>query len=306
MVKSKQFLLSGIYALACLSAKANFATAADNGLITKFVEAEACDDRELTDDTKTAENRAVDKASISAVKLSGIVQARHPELTASALDIIAYRIIDEYMLNATHKVTISDDSHVCVKLKATVEMTPDELDKLITEYKNSEPTEFQASEIADKINENTTFKANTLQDKKLLFIDNMMMWNGEETDHYHDFLYGLFSSSDYFYVTDAPDAKDYADYIVSPSLSRSVVDKIDKEHHKMQMVVEIAVTSSRDADFDGLGIQQNHFILFPADKNEQEIADTLIRKLLTRAANEAVGKLNSYLSKQIEDNLRKN
>ena len=74
----------------------------------------------------------------------------------------------------------------------------------------------------------------------------------------------------------------------------------------MQMVVEIAVTSSRDTDFDGLGIQQNHFILFAADKNEQGIADTLIRKLLRRAANEATNKLNSYLSKQIENNLRKN
>lgn len=289
-----------------MSAKANFATAADNEILTRFVEAEACDDRQPNDDKKTAENRAVDKASISAVKLSGLIQSRYPGLTASALDIISYRIIDEYMLNVKHEVTIDDDSHVCVKLKATVEIMPDELAGLVRDYKNSEPQEFQAAEVAEKVNENTSFKANKLQDRKLLYIENMTMWNGEVTDHYQDFLTGLFSGSDYFYVTDAPDARDYADYIVSPSLSQAVVDRIDNEHHKMKINIELAVTSSHDAEFSGIGVSQNHFILFAADKDEQEIADTLVRKLLTRAAGEAVQKLDKYISKTIEDKFRNN
>ena len=305
MVK-KHLFLYGICALACLSAKANFASAADNEIITRFVNAEACDDKQPSDDKKTAENRAVDKASIAAVKLSGIIQNRYPGLTASALDIISYRIIDEYMLNVKHDVTIDDDSHVCVKLNATVEIMPDELAGLVRDYKNSEPAEFLAAEVAEKVNENTAFKANRLQDKKLLYIENMTMWNGDVTDHYQEFLTGLFSSSDYFYVTDAPDAKDYADYIVSPSLAQAVVDRIDNEHRKMKINIELAVTSMHDAEFSGIGVSQNHFILFAADKDEQEIADTLVRKLLTRAASEASQKLDKHISQEIEDKFRNN
>lgn len=300
MVKFNQILLCSVCALVCLSAKANFSYAEDNEPITRFIKADACDDRQLTDDKQTAENRAVDKASIAAVKLSGIIQKYYPNLTASALDIISYRIIDDYMLDVNHRVTISDDSHVCVNVSATVEIMPEDLDKLIVEYRNSEATEFQAAEIADEVNENTSFKADTLQDKRLIYIENMSMWNGETTNHYYDYLSGLFSHSDYFYVTDAQNAQEFADYVISPSLSYAKVERIDKQHHKMQMVVEIAVTSPHDSDFAGLGVKQNHFILFAADKNEQEIADVLIRKLIKRASGEITEKLNNYLSEKIE------
>lgn len=300
MVKFKTVLAGSICAAAVLLPTEN-TQAVENEVITRFVTADACDERQPTDDKQTAENRAVDKASMFAVKLSGIVQKLHPELSASALDIISYRIIDEYLLNAQHRVTIADETHVCVNLEATVEIMPQDIHKLVEEYKNSDATEIQTSEIADQINDSTSFKANTLQDKKLIYINPMSMWNGEDTNHYKDLLNGLLSHSDYFYITDN---KDTADYIITPSLSRAEVNKIDKDHHKMQMLVELTAESNHDNNFEPINIKQNHFILFPANKNEQEVADTLIRKLLSRASSEISNKIDKYLSFKIEKDSR--
>lgn len=300
MVKFKTVLAGSICAAAVLLPTEN-TQAAENEVITRFVTADACDERQPTDDKQTAENRAVDKASMFAVKLSGIVQKLHPELSASALDIISYRIIDEYLLNAQHRVTIADETHVCVNLEATVEIMPQDIHKLVEEYKNSDATEIQTSEIADQINDSTSFKANTLQDKKLIYINPMSMWNGEDTNHYKDLLNGLLSHSDYFYITDN---KDTADYIITPSLSRAEVNKIDKDHHKMQMLVELTAESNHDNNFEPINIKQNHFILFPANKNEQEVADTLIRKLLSRATSEISNRIDKYLSFKIEKDSR--
>lgn len=300
MVKFKTVLAGSICAAAVLLPTEN-TQAAENEVITRFVTADACDERQPTDDKQTAENRAVDKASMFAVKLSGIVQKLHPELSASALDIISYRIIDEYLLNAQHRVTIADETHVCVNLEATVEIMPQDIHKLVEEYKNSDATEIQTSEIADQINVSTSFKANTLQDKKLIYINPMSMWNGEDTNHYKDLLNGLLSHSDYFYITDN---KDTADYIITPSLSRAEVNKIDKDHHKMQMLVELTAESNHDNNFEPINIKQNHFILFPANKNEQEVADTLIRKLLSRATSEISNRIDKYLSFKIEKDSR--
>ena len=300
VVKLKTMLAGGL-CVATMVVPTKGSLAAEDEIITQFVTADACDDRQPTDDKQTAENRATDKACMAAVKLSGIIQKLHPELSASALDIISYRIIDEYLLNVQHNVTIADETHVCVNVKATVEVMPQDIHKLVEEYKNSDATEIQASEIADNINDTTSFKANTLQDKKLLFINPMNMWNGEDTDHYKDLLGGLMSHSDYFYVTDNNST---ADYIVTPSLARAEVNKIDKDHHKMQVLLELTAEAKNDNDFEPITVRQNHFILFDATKNEQEIADTLIRKLLSRATSELSKKLDRYLSLKIEKNSR--
>ncbi|MCQ2735001.1 MAG: hypothetical protein MJ212_03510 [Alphaproteobacteria bacterium] len=300
MVNFRKILTGGICAAAILTPTEK-ALATEDEIITRFVTADACDERQPTDDKQTAENRAIDKASMAAIKLSGIVQKIHPELSASALDIISYRIIDEYLLNTQHRVTISDDTHICVNLEATVEITTQDIHKLVEEYQNSDATELQTSEIAEQINDDTSFKANTLQDKKLVYIAPMTIWNGEDTNHYTELLNNLLSHSDYFYITDN---KDTADYTITPSLSSAKVDKIDQEHHKMQMLIELTVESRHDDGFEPINTKQNHFILFPATKNEQEIADTLITKLLSRATTEISNKIDRYLSLKIEKQSR--
>ncbi|MBR1756769.1 MAG: hypothetical protein IJ738_05665 [Alphaproteobacteria bacterium] len=273
------------------------AHSASYGIISQDITADACDDRQQNDDTKTSENRAVDKAGLTAIKTAGFIQKIYPDLSASALDLIAYRIIDEYMLGQTHKITLEDAGRVCIKLNAAVELTTEELAHLVEEYKNNDTTDAQVTEVAEEITEQTTFKPRSLDDKKLLYIRNISFWNGEETNHYKDLLTGLFSNSKYFYVTD--DEK-LADFTVTPRLKRAEVDEIDRQNHKMQMQIELETISRTQEDFSPLTEQQNHFILFAADKNEQEIADNLLRKLLIQAAKEMSGKIDRFEAKRIE------
>ena len=138
-----------------------------------------------------------------------------------------------------------------------------------------------------------------MKDKKLVYIENMKFWDDTDTNHYTDFLKEKFSHSDYYFVTDD---KNLADFVIEPALTRAEVDKIDDTNHKMQMVVVLQTTAQHNADFKPLKQEQNHFVLFAADKDEQQMADNLIMKLLTRAAADANGKINRFLQDELEKN----
>ena len=269
----------------------------ENGIIAQSVSADACDDRLADDDTQTAENRAADKAALSAVKLSGIIQRHAPDLSANAIDVVAYRIIDEYMINKAHAVKLADGNRVCVKLVADVEMTSADLDKLVEEYEDSEAPAEQIADVVKTVGENTTLKPQSLEDKKLLYIKKMVFWNGNETNHYKDLLIGLFSNSEYFYVTD--DAS-IADFVLTPRLSEAVVDELDVKNHKMQIAVELEVVMPNVSATVPFNEKQKHSILFASDKDEQVLADELVRKLLTKAAKEMSRKVDYYSAKELE------
>lgn len=260
------------------------------------VEADACDDRQSGDDMQTALNRAIDKASLSAVKLSGIVQKRSDKIYASVLDVISYHIIDNYLFDVEHEVTYEDAKRVCVKLKGNVAIPTNELDSLINEYRNSLTPESLA-EISEDVKQNTSFKPDKLSEKKLVYINNMHFWDESETNHYNEEIAHLFDNNEYFLLTDK---KEMSDFIITPNLKKAEVDKIDNTHNKMQMVLSMDITSDKITDFSPINDVQNHFILFSVDKEEQEIADDLIKKLLKKSAFGTTQKLENAISDQLK------
>lgn len=267
-------------------------------LISKNITASACDDKKVEDDVKTAENRAIDKACLAAVKLSAVIQNKYPDLNSEALDVISYRIIDDYLTDTTHEITYNNKTRVCVKITSRLKINAEELENLVTEYKSSTPPAEQIAKVAEKVIEDTTLKPETPDEKKLLFIDDMYFWDGNKTPHYAKHLADLFSKSEYFYVTDN---KDVADFIVKPNLLRAEVDEIDEEHRKMQITVALEVSAPYLSDFSEISVQQNHFILFAAEKDEQEIADNLIKKLLVKAAEDVSARVDKYSAKALEN-----
>ena len=266
------------------------------GIISQSVSGDACDDRLADDGEQTAKNRAIDKAGLAAIKLSGIIQRNYPDLSANAIDTIAYRIIDEYMVNTAHAVKLSDADRVCVKFMADVEMTTDDMEKLVEEYKDSDAPAEQIAEVVKQVEENTTLKPQKLEDKKLLYIKKMIFWNGNETSHYEDLLTGLFSNSEYFYVTED---KSVADFVLTPRLSEAVVDELDAKNHKMQVTIEMEAVSPM-GNTAPIIEKQKHFVLFASDKDEQKLADDLVRKLLTKASKEMSRKIDKYLANELE------
>lgn len=260
------------------------------------VEADACDDRQSDDDKETALNRAIDKASLSAVKLSGIIQKQNDKIYASVLDVISYHIIDNYLFDVEHEVTYDDAKRVCVKVKGNVAIPTDELNSLIEEYKSSMTPESLA-EISENVKQNVAFKPNKLSERKLVYINNMRFWDGSQTDHYAEEIKKLFDDNEYFFITDK---KDTADFVITPVLEKAQVDKINDSNHKMQMILNTEIVSDKISGFNKASNVQNHFILFSADKDEQEIADDLIKKLLKKSAFGTAGKIEEVIQNHLK------
>lgn len=301
MVKGKTLFLSAVFGVGLWTINSGSAQAqtADEDVLFLPVSADACDDRQADDDKKTAENRAIDMASLNAIKTEGFLQKRYPKLSLEALDLVSYRIIDEYLIDVEHQVTHDDDQRVCIKLNATVEITTEELDLLAKEYKGINAfAESEMAEVAEQAQNSIQIEPQNINQQKLVYIAPMNFFDGTDTDHYTPYLTDLFSHSKYFFVTD--DLK-IADYVITPNLSSAEVSAIDAKNNRMQMVVELDTAAPTIQDFMPLSEQQNHFILFAADKDEQEVADKLIQKLLQRAAAATCSKLEKHLQKQIED-----
>lgn len=302
VIKKKYALLAAVSIL-CLNAFSASAESADEDILFQQVTADACDDRQTDDDKKTAENRAVDMASLTAIKTAGFLQQRYPDLSMEALDFISYRIIDEYLIDVEHKITHDDDERVCIKLSATVEISPQELNDLAQEYRNIDtvaPEEIE--EVVEQAQNSIKIEPQNINQQKLLYIAPMAFFDGSDTTHYASFLTDSFSHSKYFFVTD--DLK-IADYVITPRLTHAEVNALDKNNNKMYMTVELDTAAPTAHDFIPISEQQNHFILFSTDKDEQEVADTMLKKLLQRAAAATCSKLEKYIQKQLEDKIFK-
>ena len=266
------------------------------------VEADACDERQSGDDSQTALNRAIDKASLIAVKTSGIIQKQSDKIYASVLDVISYHIIDNYLFDIEHKVTYDDAKRVCVKVKANVAIPTDELNSLINEYRNT-MTPDTIAEVSEDVKQNTAFKPDKLSEKKLVYVNDMRFWNDEQTNHYAKDIKKLFDDNEYFFITDK---KDTADFLITPVLQKATVDKIDNSNYKMQMILNMEITSDKISGFEKLSDIQNHFILFPAEEDEQKVADDLIKKLLKKSAFSSTKKIETAIQNQlIAENVRK-
>lgn len=275
---------------------------ADEDMLVRKIEADACDERLAGDDLQTAENRAIDKASLAAVKTSGLIQGYYENLSDMALNLISYRIIDEYLFDLKHQVTLDDEKQVCVHVEADLEMAPEDLHVLVAEYKASAPIDkVEIAQIAEDVQQETQFKPQSLTEKKLLYIKNLRFWNEVETNIYRQLLQEQLVGSDYFYVTDDISI---ADYVLEPYVEVVHVDKVDEKNHKMQVSLTLTVQNLHNSEFTPLTDQQNHFILFAADNDEQQVADTLIRKLLTRSAISMAKKVDKQLSDILEKQKR--
>lgn len=267
-------------------------------IIEQNVEANACEDVTNIENKTSFEYKAVDKASLAAVKTSGFIQKHTENMNIASLDVISYQIIDEYLKDIKHEITHDEKNRICIKLTGKISMEKEKLSEIANRYKIPE-TPANIVEIAEEVNSEIALKPQTLDEKKLVFIENMHFWDGSDANYYTEFIKELMSSSEYFYITDN---SEIADYRLIPSLKKAVVDKIDNKNYKMQMNIEVSTIATNLSDFAPITETQNHFILFSSDKDEQETADTLIRKLLKRAIANTSKKINTFEQNNLEKN----
>lgn len=263
--------------------------------------------------------RATDKASFEAVKNLSELDAFKRKSGEHDFNVLVYNIVDNYVEDLAVRTTKQNDTEICVEVTGFVKQ--DDLAAAITSEADSQPeetdfaetgashssapaaTEEKTQEEPQKTSEPETSAPEVLipQDadqtaeaddikspKKLLYIAPVSFFNNTVSENHKQILKEIFGKNDAFYLTEN---KDTADYIISAKVMRAKVDPINSNTNRMQMVLSVGVefTDSGASTVE----HQNRFILFANGDNEQEVAAKLMRKLLTKAGEQILNKVEA-------------
>lgn len=123
-------------------------------------------------------------------------------------------------------------------------------------------------------------------ERPLVYIAPVEFFNNTYSSSHTEILRKLFDHNTYFYLTDK---KELADFVVIPKVLRAKIDPINNNTNRLQMVVSVGAEFVNDKS--SLIEHQNRFILFSTTDDEQETASKLMRKLLRKAAEPILSKI---------------
>ncbi len=226
--------------------------------------------------------RAIDKAVFLSIKNLDILSEDKKKLNDHDLNVMIYRLVDDYVEDLSSKVVKSDENKTCVETLGYIQLS---------NINNVRQEALKTPEIHDDnllvqivedVSKEVTLNPKDAENLALLYVSDLEYYNGSKSKKYADFLKEEIKENPYYYITDE---KDLADYIMTPKLLKAKVDSLDATHKRLHMVLSL--------DVDGLeenvvNIFQNRFILFSNEDSEQSIASRLIKKLIIQASKSAV------------------
>lgn len=262
--------------------------------------------------------RATDKASFEAVKNLSELDAFKSKSGEHDFNVLVYNIVDNYVEDLAVRTTKQNESEICVEVTGFVKK--DDLAAAMSSEADSQPEETTFAETGaslssvpsaeEEIREEPqktlepeisapevlipqeaaqTAEADEAKSpKKLLYIAPVSFFNNTVSENHKQILKEIFGKNEAFYLTEN---KDTADYIISAKVMRAKVDPINSNTNRLQMVLSVGVefTDSGASTVE----HQNRFILFANGDNEQEVAAKLMRKLLTKAGEQILNKVEA-------------
>ncbi len=128
--------------------------------------------------------------------------------------------------------------------------------------------------------------------KALVYIGPIEFSNNTHSYKPISVLKDFFKNEDIYTILDSPDG---ADYIITPKVLKAKIDPIDQQNRRLQMVVS---TELKINNTDGsISDHQNRFVLFSKDKNEQEEAMNLLKKLLQKSGERLIQRIEQNENK---------
>jgi len=263
------------------------------------LEANSCEKMLEGESPSSARIRAVDKAVFLGLKSLPNFDEDKKSLNDHDLNVMVYRLVDDYVEDLNSKVTKSDKEKVCVEISGFI--NPNNIETVRKEFdfrRNPQNviTDEELFEIASSVDADLTFKPKNLENVALLSVAPLEYYNGSKSTKYASFLKEKIKDSPYYYLTED---KDLADYIITPKVLKANIDALDESHKRLQMVVVLEVSGLSD---ENISVSQNRFLLFDLGENEQEIASRLIKKLLEASAQDVVRKIELKEQKKLENN----
>ncbi len=262
------------------------------------IRANACEKAIEGESSSSTRIRAIDKAVFLGLKNLSVFDKDKEKMDDYDLNVMIYRILDEYVEDLSSKVTKSNEDKVCVEIQGYV--NPSKIDIIREEFKrniqNNGANNQDVFDIVQNVNEEIKFSPKNVEELALVYVDDLAYYNGAKSKKYANLLKQKIQNNAYYYLTEE---KELADYVISPKILKAKVDLLDKDHKRLQMVLVLEVSGITQ---DVLPVTQNRFLLFSADESEQQIADRLIKKLLEAASLEAVRQIEIKETAKLEEN----
>lgn len=232
--------------------------------------------------------RAADKAVFLGVKKLPQLARAKSILNEHDVNVLVYRLVDEYVEDLSSSTVQSDVGKVCVEIKGY--LPPEAIEKVQAEFiKEEKPLKEAApevvAEVASEVKREVDIKPVNPESLALVHINPLEYYNGAKSKKYAKMLQEQFADNQYFYLTE--DAE-IADYVITPKVLKAKVDNLDAAHKRLQMVVSLEITGLKN---EPVNEYQNRFVLFGAEENEQQIAARLLNKLIETAGANVLRKI---------------
>lgn len=232
--------------------------------------------------------RAADKAVFLGVKKLPELALVKSILNEHDVNVLVYRLVDEYIEDLSSSTVSSDAGKVCVEINGY--LPPEAIEKVQTEFIKAEKPLKEAApevvaEVASEVKREVDIKPVNPESLALVYIGPLEYYNGAKSNKYSKMLQEQFAGNQYFYLTE--DAE-IADYVITPKVLKAKVDNLDAAHKRLQMVVSLEITGLKN---ETVNEYQNRFVLFGAEENEQQTAARLLNKLIETAGANVLRKI---------------
>ncbi|MBR2300018.1 MAG: hypothetical protein IJ870_05550 [Alphaproteobacteria bacterium] len=263
------------------------------------VKANACEKMLEGESPSSARIRAVDKAVFLGLKSLPELKEDKKLLNDHDLNVMIYRLVDDFVEDLSSKVSKSDEEKVCVEVSGFI--NPQNIENVrkefISKYHEAEQiSEEDIAQIISSVDAGLTLKPQNLENVALVYVAPFEYYNGATSEKQTVLLKDKLDNNPYYYLTQD---KDLADYVILPKLLKAKVDALDETHKRLQMVVALEISGLED---ETLTSSQNRFLLFSAGDNEQEIASKLLKKLINACALDAMRKIEIKEQQKLEQN----
>ena len=232
--------------------------------------------------------RAADKAVFLGVKKLPELARVKSILNEHDVNVLVYRLVDEYIEDLSSSTVSSDAGKVCVEINGY--LPPEAIEKVQAEFIKAEKPLKEAApevvaEVASEVKREVDIKPVNPESLALVYIGPLEYYNGAKSNKYSKMLQEQFAGNQYFYLTE--DAE-IADYVITPKVLKAKVDNLDAAHKRLQMVVSLEITGLKN---ETVNEYQNRFVLFGAEENEQQTAARLLNKLIETAGANVLRKI---------------
>lgn len=292
---------------------------ADNNIQTIY--ATLCENVRPEESKSATRARASDMACYKALENISALSNIKEKYDDHDFKVLVYSLIDNYLEDLTVRTISQDNIQICIELtgylnKSNIETAIQEIAK---EHEEKYPEELMiekealtqpspnnlppkpdikiSNEIAmehifdETLEEEVKTKANTSTGVHNIFIERTNFFNNTSTNAFHADIAQIVNAET---TTNITSSLSDADYIIRSRVLRAKVEPLNKKTSRMQMVVAVELedvkqkTSTKE--------HQNRFILFETGENEQSVAANLLKKLLRKATELVVSKLQNKVS----------